>query len=76
MNIYVEFDSLDDIGPIINRIKSVGATVYEVDIERKQSDSSLYPSAYISLRLNQRKAHARLILAISDLKFVHTIDEI
>ena len=76
VNLYVEFDSLDDIGPIISQIKSVGATVYEVDIERKHSGSSLYPSAYISLCLNQRKAHARLILAISELKFVHTIDEI
>ncbi len=76
VNLYVEFDSLDDIGPIISQIKSVGATVYEVDIERKQSGSGLHPSACISLRLNQRKAHARLILAISELKSVHTIDEI
>lgn len=76
VNIYVEFDSLDDIGPIISQIKSVGATVYEVDIERKQSANGLHPSACISLRLNQRRAHARLMLAISELKTVHTIDEI
>ncbi len=76
VNIYVEFDSLDDVGPIISQIKSVGATVYEVDIEKKRSSDGLYPSAYIALRLNQRKAHARLILAVSHLKCVRSIDEI
>ena len=76
VNIYVEFNSLEDIGQIISQIKSVGATVYEVDIERKHSTSGLHPSACISLRLNQRKAHAKLILAISKLKCVYTIDEI
>lgn len=76
VNIYVEFNSLEDIGQIISQIKSVGATVYEVDIERKHSTSGLHPSACISLRLNQRKAHAKLFLAISKLKCVHTIDEI
>ena len=34
MNLYVEFSSLDDVGAIIGRIKSQGAQIYEVDIER------------------------------------------
>ncbi len=76
VNIYVEFDSLDDVAPIIGKIKDVGATVYEVDIERKRSVTGLYPSAYISLRLNQRKAHDRLILAVSQLPCVRSVDEI
>ncbi len=76
INLYVEFDSLDDVAPIIGRIKNVGATVYEVDIEKKRSATGLYPSAYISLRLDQRKAHARLILEVSQLKCVRSIDEI
>lgn len=74
--LYVEFESLDNIGQIISVIKEVGATVYEVELERKRDNAGLYPSACITLRLNQRKAHARLILAISQLKSVHTIEEI
>ena len=76
INLYVEFESLDDIGPIITQIKSVGATVYEVELERTRESGRLYPSATISLRLNQRKSHARLMLAISKLQTVHTIEEI
>ena len=76
INLYVEFESLDDIGPIITQIKSVGATVYEVELERTRESGRLYPSATISLRLNQRKSHARLMLAISKLQSVHTIEEI
>ena len=76
INLYVEFEALDDIGPIITQIKSVGATVYEVELERTRESGRLYPSATISLRLNQRKSHARLMLAISKLQSVHTIEEI
>jgi putative Mg2+ transporter-C (MgtC) family protein len=33
MNLYVEFESLDDIGAIIAKIKGQGAHIYEVDMD-------------------------------------------
>ena len=34
MNIYVEFQTLDNLGDIIARIKSQGGQIYEVDLDR------------------------------------------
>ncbi len=76
MNIYLEFDSLDDIGSIIGCIKSMDTHIYEVDIDRGHQSQYLRPNATISLRLNKRKTHAKLILALSKLECVYTIDEI
>ena len=76
VNLYVEFDSLDNVSRILGCIKSVDTQIYDVDIERGQREQYIYPHAIISLRLNKRKSHAKLMLALSALDCVHTIDEI
>ncbi len=76
MNLYLEFDALDNVSAILGCIKSMDTQIYEVDIERARQDHALYPNATISLRLNKRKTHAKLILALSQLECVHVIEEI
>ena len=76
MNLYVEFESLDDVGAIIGRIKAQGAHIYEVDIDHGREDRSRNPSAVFSIRLQQRKTHTRVMAAISELESVRAIDEI
>ena len=75
MNLYVEFSSLDDVGAIIGRIKSQGAQIYEVDIERGTEESHLRPSAVFTIRLDHAVHHAQVMAAISELENVTTIDE-
>ena len=76
MNIYVEFQSLDNLGDIIGRIKSQGAQIYEVDLERGRKERSENPSAVFSIRLPSRHHHVRVLAALSELESVYTIDEI
>lgn len=76
VNIYVEFESLDNISRIITSIKPIGAHIYEVDIDRGRQEQYQHPNATIYLRLNKRKTHAKLVLALSELDCVHTIDEL
>ena len=76
MTIYVEFESLDDVGAIINRIKSQNAQICEVDINRDREERSRHPSAVFALRMNGRHAHTQLLAAISELESVYTIHEI
>ena len=76
MNIYVEFQTLDDLGDIIGRIKSQGAQIYEVDLDRGREERSKNPSAVFSIRLPSRHFHVRVLAAISELESVYTIDEI
>ena len=76
MNLYVEFSSLDDVGAIIGRIKSQGAQIYEVDIERGTEEFHRRPSAVFAIRLDRAVHHAQVMAAISELENVTTIDEI
>ena len=76
MNIYVEFESLDDVGTIIGRIKAQGGQIYEVDFDHGREEKSRNPSAVFSIRLQGNLAHTQVLAAISDLESVRTIDEI
>ena len=76
MNIYVEFESLDDVGDIISRIKSQDVQIYDVEIDHGREEKSRNPSAVFSIRLNRKQLHAQVLAAISELESVRTIDEI
>ncbi|MBR6791118.1 MAG: MgtC/SapB family protein [Oscillospiraceae bacterium] len=76
MNIYVEFMSLDDVGRIIARIKAQGAQIYEVDITRGKEGVSRAHSAVFAIRLDQRRAHERILTSISELESVTVIEEV
>ena len=76
MNIYVEFNSLDDIGDIIAQIKSQDVWIYEVELDRGHKERGQNPSAVFSVRLKHRELHTRVLAAISELETVHRIDEI
>ena len=76
MNIYVEFESLDDVGAIIGRIKAQDVQIYEVDIDHGREEKLSNPSAVFSIRLNHKLMHTQVLAAISELETVRTIDEI
>lgn len=76
MNIYIEFQSLDDIGKIISHIKGQNVQIYEVDIDHGRKEKSQNPSAVFSIRLNQRQAHTRVLTTFAELDSICTIYEI
>lgn len=76
INIYIEFDSLDHIGRIINCIKSQGAHIYEVEIDRGTDEITHRPSAVFVIRLNERQNHTTLLLSLSEIEIVRLIEEI
>ena len=73
MNIYVEFQTLDDLGDIIGRIKSQGVQIYEIDLDRGREERSKNPSAVFSIRLPSRHLHVRVLAAISELESVMAV---
>ena len=76
MNIYVEFQSLDDVGAIINRIKLLGIQIFEVDIDRGSENRFRHPSAVFTIRLQKQQPHTMVLTAISELETVFAIEEI
>ena len=53
-----------------------GGQIYEVDLDRGREERTKNPSAVFAIRLPGRRAHVRLLAAISELESVYTIDEI
>ena len=76
MNIYVEFQTLDDVGAIINRIKFLGIQIFEVDIDRGHENRFGHPSAVLTIRLQKGQPHTTVLTSISELETVYTIEEI
>ena len=74
MNIYVEFESMDDIGPILSQVKAQDVQICSVEIDRGREEN--YPSATVFVRLNQRCTHERVLAGISELESVYVIEEL
>ena len=74
INLYVEFDSLDNVGQIISCFKSMDLDISQVDIDRGKQGST--PSAIFALRLQQRRSRSQVLAAISRLDGIRMIDEI
>lgn len=75
INLYIEFDLLEDVSRITNHLKASDVRIYEVEISRKDEQAK-FPSAVFMLRLNKNQQHAHLILGLSELNCVRFIEEL
>ena len=76
INLYVEFESLDDLTSIIERIKENETRIFDVELTKSKSSENTHPYAIFSLRLPKNKSHARLVSSISELETIRTIEEL
>lgn len=76
MNIYIEFDSMNNIGTLINRIKSFDLQILDVEIERERKKSGLHSKAIFSIRLLRRQQHTHILSALAELECISLIEEI
>ena len=76
MNLYIEFESLDDIGSIITCIKGLEAQIYQVDIDRGRDDTNRHPSAVFSIRLKKARMQEKLMVCLSEIRQVYFIEAI
>lgn len=76
MNLYVEFQTMDDIGEILSKVKQFDVQIYEVDISKGKEEWHRNPSAVLSMRLKQKLPHTQVMTALLDLDCVTAIDEV
>lgn len=76
LNIYVEFESLDNIGAILTRIKEHHIQILDVEIDHGRGEgSSGSPSAVFSLRLPHRQNHSDVLVSVAGLDCVYAVEE-
>ena len=76
MNVYVEYDRVEHTGIILNRLRALGAKIYEVEIDRQGEDGRQYASAVFMIRLEKRIPHTQVLADIMQLEYVSAIEEV
>lgn len=76
INLYIEFQSINNIAPVIARIKEMQARVYSVEIDRGKKGNGQFPNAVFSLHLTNIIPHSQLVSTLSELEGVTMIKEI
>jgi len=77
MNVYLEFERLDDITNIIRHIKGRNIRVMEVDIDRANTRGvHQRPNAILTLQLPGRQSHALVLAELTGLACICAIEEI
>ena len=77
MNIYIEFERLDDITNIIRHIKEKNIRVMEVDVDRENSRRAYQrPNAIFTLKLSEKQSHALILADLTALPCICAIEEI
>lgn len=75
LNIYVEFESMEDLGHLISRIKKQDVQILDVEFERVREEH-LHPCAIFVLRMKRKMHHAQFLAAISQLETIRYIEEL
>ena len=76
INLYLEFNSMDDVSTIINQLKAQNVQIYDIDIERNRSGEQLHPSSIFSIRLNEKIPHTQLLSELAGLDCLCVIEEL
>lgn len=76
MNIYIELDSIENVGAVICKLKSLDITLYDVEINKDRSETGKRINSLLSIRLPQKTEHTELLAMLSTLEGVIAIDEI
>lgn len=76
MNIYIEFESTNDIGAVIETLKETNVRIFDVEITKLRASDGLLPNAILSIRIPKKIKHADVMAQISSIDGVHAVEEL
>ena len=76
VNMYIEFENMDDVALIVSTFKENGVKVFDVEISKQKSATNSFPNAIFSLLLPKKKSHDTVLAIIAQLDTVRTIEEL
>ena len=76
INIYVEFEDINDLSGIIEKIKLYDTKIFDVELTKAKYSETKFPYAIFSLRLSKKVTHTMIMTAISELDSVRSIEEL
>jgi len=77
ITLYVEFNSVEDIGVITDFIQQEHTVIYDIDVERSQRSKDKYPSAIFILKLSKKNhSHSGMLSSLAELSCVQSVQEL
>lgn len=76
INLFVEYEFLEDVGDIITCIKSQNVRIFDVEISKGKPSEGSYPSVIISMQLPKKKTHTELLTVLAQLDSIRMIEEL
>ena len=77
INLYIEFEHIDDLSLIMEKIKSENVRIFDVELFKpKAMEDAQYPRAIFSLQLPKKQTHAALMTTIAELDIIRGIEEL
>ena len=75
INLYIEFDAVQDVRQIAACIRSLGVMIVDIEVEPGEKENQRSPSAVFVLRLKRRQPHEEVLSAVFKLDHIRKIDE-
>ena len=75
INLYIEFEHVDDVGAVISAIKAQDIRIFDVDIH-KSKEVGGNQSAVFSIRLPKRMSHTTIMMELAAVENVCAIEEL
>lgn len=77
ITINVEFEDISDVNTITERIKELGATIFEMEFERTERSGDKMPAAIIIMRLSRTNdSHSAMLSSVAELPCVCAVREL
>ena len=76
INLYVEFEDINDLSNIIEKIKQYDTRIFDVELTKAKYSETKYPNAIFSLKLPKKVTHTMIMTTISEIESVRSIEEL
>ena len=76
LNIYIEMDSIENLGNIVTRMKAEKILIYDVEIDKEQTAHMSQINALFSVRLPKKQQHTEILAKLSMLDGIISIEEV
>lgn len=76
VNMFVEFETIDDVSVILSTLKEENVKIFDVEITKAKNSDSSFPSAILSLKLPRKTSHAMIMASIAQIDNIRDIEEL
>jgi putative Mg2+ transporter-C (MgtC) family protein len=76
INLFVEYECVEDVGDIITTLKSQNVRIFDVEITKGKYAEGGYPTAIISMQLPRKATHTEILTILAQLDSIRMIEEL